>query len=180
MSTEGAVPSAAARRQSLTLVLAIVAVILAGLGGYALGRRAGAGRDVMSAAPPGVQRIAFVTEGRCEDDSATGPCQTLWIGTAREDAEPVATLAGDKERVEAIAWARDGYRVGFLINGYQLRVFNADGPAPVAQVDLVEPSGFPSARIARGITFSQNGAAVTFDDCPRYQSGCRSGLAAIR
>jgi hypothetical protein len=30
------------------------------------------------------------------------------------------------------------------------------------------------------VTFSQNGAAVTFDDCPRGHSGCKSGLAAVR
>ena len=180
MSTERPVSSAAARRQSIGLVVAVLAVVAAGLGGYALGKRASATREVMSAAPPEAQRIAFVTEGRCADASAPGPCQTLWIGNGREDAEPVATLGGERERVEAIAWALDGYRVGFLVNGYQLRVFNADGHRPVAQVDLIEPSGFPSVRIARGITFSQNGAAVTFDDCPRYQSGCRAGLAAIR
>jgi hypothetical protein len=174
------VPAAPARRQSLTAVLAAVAVVAAAIGGYAVGRRSGSAREVMSAAPAEAQRIAYVTEGTCEDRSNPGPCQTLWLGTAREDAAPVATLAGAAERVEAIAWAADGYRVGFLVNGYQLRVFNADSRQPVAQVDLIQPSGSPSTRIARGVTFSSNGAAVTFDDCPRYQSGCRSGLAAIR
>ena len=38
----------------------------------------------------------------------------------------------------------------------------------------------PSSRLARGVTFSQNGAAVTFDDCPRGRSGCKPGLAAVR
>lgn len=155
-----------------------VAIIAAGLAGYLLGARGSASREVMSASPTAAQRIALVTEGACADGAA-GPCQVLWLGTAREDAAPIATLA-EGERVEAIAWAADGYRVGFLVDGYQLRVFNAEGATPVAQVNLVESSGDPSTRIARGITFSQNGGAVTFDDCPRYQSGCRPGLAGIR
>jgi hypothetical protein len=35
-------------------------------------------------------------------------------------------------------------------------------------------------RFARGVTFSDNGFAVTFDDCPKGRSGCRSGLAGVR
>ena len=178
MSTERRVPSAPARRPSLTLAFAAVAVVAAAIGGYLLGARGNAVREVMSAEPPEAQRIALVTEAECPE-GAPGTCQTLWLGTARETAEPIETLAAG-ERVEAIAWAGDGYRVGFLVDGYQLRVFNADGARPVAQVNLVEPSGKPTTRIARGVTFSQNGAAVTFDDCPRYQSGCRPGLAGVR
>jgi hypothetical protein len=87
---------------------------------------------------------------------------------------------GGRERAEAIAWSHDGYRMGFLVNGYELRVFNAEPREQVAQVNLVEPDGVPSSRIARGITFSANGTAVTFDDCPRWTSGCRSGLAGLR
>jgi hypothetical protein len=70
--------------------------------------------------------------------------------------------------------------MGFLVNGYELRVFDSDPRKLVAQVNLVEPDGIPSSRIARGITFAPNGTAVTFDDCPRWTSGCKSGLAGIR
>ncbi|MBA3641426.1 MAG: hypothetical protein H0W53_19580 [Acidobacteria bacterium] len=59
-------------------------------------------------------------------------------------------------------------------------MFDAEPRKKVAQVNLVEPDGVPSSRIARGITFSANGTAVTFDDCPRHTSGCRSGLVGIR
>ena len=85
-----------------------------------------------------------------------------------------------RDRCEAIAWSADGYRMGFLVNGYELRVFDAEPRKQVAQVKLAEPGGTPSTRIARGITFSPNGAAVTFDDCPRFTSGCKSGLVGIR
>jgi hypothetical protein len=34
-------------------------------------------------------------------------------------------------------------------------------------------------RLARGITFSENGRAATFDDCPRAHSGCRAGVVGV-
>ena len=68
----------------------------------------------------------------------------------------------------------------FVINGYQLRVFDGVARKPINQVNLIEPDGNPSSRIVRGVTFSQNGASVTFDDCPRGRSGCKSGLIAVR
>ena len=129
----------------------------------------------MSAAPANARRIAFVRQAPCR----TSVCQTLWMGTTREDATEVTALAAG-QRCEEIAWAADGYRLGFVINGYQFRVFDAETRTQVRQVNLLEPEGTPSSRIARGITFSSNGAAVTFDDCPRSHSGCRSALAAIR
>ena len=144
--------------------------------GYTIGRRAAdQPRELMASAPPAGGRIAFVREGPCGE----GRCQTLWLGETRETATEVAAL-GARERVEAIAWSQDGYRMGFLVNGYELRVFDSEPRRQVAQLNLVAPDGIPSSRIARGITFSSNGTAVTFDDCPLATSGCRSGLAGIR
>ena len=51
---------------------------------------------------------------------------------------------------------------------------------PAGLIDLVPADANPSTRIARGVTFSDNGAAITFDDCPRDRSGCRPGLLGIR
>jgi hypothetical protein len=163
--------------------LLFVALAAAALGaaagaacGYTVARHgADPARDVMISTPPGGGRVAFVREAPCGE----GRCQTLWLGTTKEDATEVAALGG-RERCEAIAWSQDGYRMGFLVNGYELRVFDAEPRRSVAQLNLVEPDGVPSSRIARGLTFSPNGAAVTFDDCPRATSGCRSGLAGIR
>jgi hypothetical protein len=155
------------------------AALAAGAGvacGYTVGKRQlDPVKEVLSASPPAGGRIAFVREGPC----GVGRCQTLWLGRTREDATEVGSLQG-RERCEAIAWSHDGHRLGFLVNGYELRVFDAEPRTKVAQVNLVEPDGVPSSRIARGITFSSNGTAVTFDDCPRATSGCRSGLAGIR
>lgn len=160
----------------VALVSAALAAAAGGACGYTVGQRtANPPREVpMSTAPSG-DRVAFVREAPC----GRGTCQTLWIGRHMEDATEVGRLEG-REKVEDIAWSGDGYRMGFLVNGYELRVFDTDPKRRVAQINLVEPDGIPSSRIARGITFSTNGAAVTFDDCPRRTSGCRSGLAAVR
>jgi hypothetical protein len=169
------VPSA----RSLVLA-AIASAALGAAAGGAFGytiamRHIDGAREVLSSTPPAGGRVALVREAPCGE----GRCQTLWLGTTREDATQVAALAG-RERCEAIAWSADGYRMGFLVNGYELRVFDSEPRALVAQMNLVEPDGIPSTRIARGVTFAPNGRAVTFDDCPRWTSGCRSGLAGIR
>jgi hypothetical protein len=157
------------------MTLGLGAVLLCVVAAYVVGRRHGGAHDVLSAAPADARRIAFV-----RDSCRSTPCQTLWLGRTREDAVQVAALIPGRELCEEIAWASDGYRMGFLINGYQLRVFDVESRKPVAQVNLIPPDGSPTSHIARGVTFSLNGAAVTFDNCPRYTSGCRSGLAAIR
>jgi hypothetical protein len=160
----------------VALVSAALAAAAGGACGYTVGQRtADAPQEVLSSRPPSGDRIAFVREAPC----GQGRCQTLWLGRQVEDAIEVARLGG-RERVEDIAWSEDGYRMGFLVNGYELRVFDTEPRKQVAQINLVEPDGIPSSRIARGITFSTNGFAVTFDDCPRRTSGCRSGLKAVR
>ena len=161
---------------SVALVSAALAAAAGSACGYTVGRRtADAPRDMLVSTAPAGSRIAFVRERPC----GQGHCQTLWLGRTVDDAKEVARLEG-REHCEGIAWSADGYRMGFLVNGYELRVFDTEPSRQVAQINLVEPDGIPSSRIARGITFSTNGLAVTFDDCPRNTSGCRSGLAAVR
>ena len=175
MSTSRSVPSARAV-VGIALTSAALAAAAGVACGYTVGKRAqDPAAEVIAVAPPAGGRIAFVREGPC----GQGRCQTLWLGNTRDDATEVGSLQG-QERCEAIAWSGDGYRMGFLVNGYELRVFDAEPRKKVAQVNLVDPDGVPSSRIARGITFSANGTAVTFDDCPRNTSGCRSGLVGVR
>ena len=159
-----------------TLIAIVLTGVLAASGGYTVGlRSADERRILMISEPAGLSRVAFTRETRCEGQ----PCETLWIGRTRADATRVAQL-GPSDRVEEIAWSADGYLVGFLVNGYQLRVFDPETLKPRTQVDLLPADKRPTTRIARGVTFSTNGAAVTFDDCPRYTSGCKSGLIAVR
>lgn len=176
MSAQRAVPPSRAtnaRLKAAALVVVTVAVVAAA---YFAGKRTGAVQDVLSASPAEARRLAFIRKEPCTG----GWCETIWMGKTKEDVVRVASLAAGTEHCDEIAWARDGFRVGFVINGYQLRIFDAESRKQVGQVNLIDPDGTPSSRIVRGVTFSQNGAAVTFDDCPRGRSGCKSGLAAVR
>jgi hypothetical protein len=159
-------------RSAGLLAVALAAIAAA----YLAGKRAGAVQELMAAAPADARRIAFVRKQPC----GPGWCEALWLGTTRADAVQVAVLTPGGEHCDEIAWANDGYRVGFVVNGYQLRIFDAEKNQEVRRVNLIEPDGTPSSRFVRGVTFSQTGAAVTFDDCPRGRSGCKSGLSAVR
>ena len=120
-------------------------------------------------------RVAFARDRLCEK----GPCESLFVGPSIEAAAAVEGLADGQETCEEIAWTKDGRRVAFLINGRQLRIYDAETRRPAGKVNLFvdDPA---ASRIARGVTFSDNGAAVTFDDCPRDHAGCRAGMVGIR
>jgi hypothetical protein len=150
-------------------VLAVLAIPVAFLLGRATHRW-----EVAFAAAPGGNLVAFV-----QNSCADAPCETLWIGPSRDEAVEIASLAPGTERCTEIAWTKDGSRAAFLIDGYQLRLYDAKTHLPAGQIDLISPDGRPSSRIARGVTFSDNGKAVTFDECPRAHSGCRAGLVAV-
>jgi hypothetical protein len=135
----------------------------------------GARRSVLSAPAPTGDGVAAIFEARC----ALGRCESLWVGPTPRDARMVEALTPD-ERANEIVWAPDGGRVGFLVNGYQLRVFDAHTGRNLGAASLIDPDGFPPSRIVRGVTFSANGAAVTFDDCPREHSGCKPGMLALK
>jgi hypothetical protein len=175
MSAQRAVPSARSPR-AMKIALVILVAVAAAAPAYLAGRRSGAVQDVLSASPAHAERVAFVRKQPCSG----GWCETIWLGTTKETAVQVASLAPGTDHCDEIAWAHDGFRVGFVVNGYQFRIFDPETRKQVGQVDLIEPDSTPPSRIVRGVTFSQNGAAVTFDDCPRGHSGCKSALAAVR
>ncbi len=131
-------------------------------------------REAAFAASADGTRAAWADDRRCW----SGPCQTLWIGANRGNATKVATLEGPSH-CDEIVWTRDGTRVAFLVDGAQLRFYDPSSFAPAGQITLVQPQTGPHQSIARGVTFSENGRAITFDECPRGRSGCRAGLAAV-
>jgi hypothetical protein len=176
MSTERPVPTSRPAGTLKLLVSAIVlAAVLAAIVSVVSRRPDAHTWEAIAAHAPGNTRIAFARGRSCD----AGTCQTLWIGNTRETATLVSTLAAAGERVDEIVWTADGKRVGFLVNGYQLRLYDAETLSPAGIFSLITPDGNPSSRIARGVTFSANGKAVTFDDCPRTHSGCRAGLTAV-
>jgi hypothetical protein len=177
MSLEGNLPPAAARQRGGRLVAAALVAIVIAVSAFSAGWMMGARRTLFTTPSPDGGLVAYVTEARC----AQVRCQALRIraNTRGGSVTTFEALTGDEE-VSDIAWTPDSTRVGFVVNGYQLRVFDVRSGRNLGAVSLIDPDGFPPSRIARGVTFSANGAAVTFDDCPREHSGCRAGLLALR
>jgi hypothetical protein len=155
------------RLVSFALILGLVAAA------FVTGTRFATRETVFVASVDGT-RVAWAEDRRCW----SGPCQTLWIGAGRGSASTVATLEGSS-RCDEIIWTKDGSRVAFLIDGAQLRFYDPASLAPAGQIMLVPPKAGPEQSIVRGVTFSENGRAITFDECPRGRSGCRAGIAAV-
>jgi hypothetical protein len=168
MSAEGPVP--AARPLKLGRAGLVVATLTAGSCSSAP-----ATHVVVRETAPDAAHVAAVRLEAC----GAAWCESLWIGSNLDSATRIVTLPAGEERCDEIVWTRDGRRVAFLINGYQLRLYDARTHAPAGLVDLVPADARPTTRVARGLTFSDNGAAITFDDCPRDRSGCRPGMVAI-
>jgi hypothetical protein len=131
--------------------------------------------ELRSVASPTGRGSAQVRVAPCGSDS----CESLWLGPAADDVRQL-TMLSKGQHCDEVAWQADGSRVGFLVDGYQLRMYDARTRTPAGQINLVDPDGPPTTRIARGLTFSTTGSAITFDDCPRGRSGCRPGMVAIR
>jgi hypothetical protein len=175
MSAQGNLPAARGSRRAGAAIAATIAAFVVAAAAFAAGWLLGSRHVTRAVASPSGDLVAYILEARC----ALGRCQSLKIGTA-DSARVVETLNEQSEEADEIAWTPDGGRVAFLVNGYQLRVFDAHTGANLGAVSLIEPDKSQSSRIARGVTFSTNGAAVTFDDCPRNRSGCQPALMAIR
>jgi hypothetical protein len=138
--------------------------------------RGGGPYDLILEASPNAAHTAAVRLAPC----GGAWCEGLWVGPSADSLSLVATLAQGTERASEIVWSPDGARVGVLVNGYQLRLYDPATRAPAGQFDLVAAEAQPTSRVARGVTFSANGAAITFDDCPRDRSGCRPGILGLR
>lgn len=125
---------------------------------------------------PDRARVAFARDRLCEK----APCESLFLGSSVGSASELEVLGDGEGGCDEIAWTKDGRRVAFLIDGRQLRIYDADTRKPAGKVNLFVDEPATASRIARGITFSDNGVAVTFDDCPRDHAGCRAGMVGIR
>lgn len=129
-------------------------------------------RTAARAPSPDGSLVAFVRERACEE----GLCRSLHLGKSEQTATElgaIATAAADE-----IVWTPDGSRVGFVLNGSGLVIYDAKTQQRVGTVRLMSDEASQS-RFARGVTFSDNGRAATFDDCPRAHSGCRAGVVGI-
>ena len=176
MSAQGNLPPRPPRNRFGAAIAALFVAFVVGVIGFAAGFYLGSRRAVNVVQSPSKNAVAYILEGRC----AQGRCQSLWIGPDTKQAKMVQALGGPSEEANEIAWTPDGSRVAFIVNGYQLRMFEAATGKSLGALAIIDPDGFPSSRIARGVTFSSNGAAITYDDCPRDHSGCKPAMLAIK
>jgi hypothetical protein len=154
-----------------TLVLGMAlgaAVVLVTEGQRSTSRR----RVVARATSPSKALVALVTEQPC----ANGFCQSLTLGSSATTATTLESLSG--ESADEVVWTPDSTRVGFLVDGRELWLYDTQGRKLAGRVGLLTQEVAQTHR-ARGVTFSENGRAVTFDDCPRAHSGCRAGVVGV-
>jgi hypothetical protein len=146
------------KSKALSLTLVLAAAVLAGCGAVPL-----------EAPSPDGKRIAEV-HSRFSIDP---PAQSLWLRFSRE-SKPVklATLTQDVDWCNEIIWSPDSSRVGFLIRGSRLDIYNAKNGRLLEKIVLVEPGGYPGSREARSVRFLKDGAGVQFRECVRGGNRC--------
>jgi len=176
MSAEGVVSSTRSTGANVRLIAALLVGVALGAAAALLvtarATDASRRREIARAVSPDKSRVAVALEAPC----TAGLCQELRIGASADSTGYIASLTN--ESCDEIVWTPDGKRVGFVIQRYELWLYDPQTLALVGKVRLLTSEAAQS-RIARGITFSENGRAVTFDDCPRTHSGCRAGLVGI-
>jgi len=160
------------------LIGALVIGAALGAGGILL-LRADAGRQrriAATASSPDKSLVAVAWEKPCA--RAGEWCVELGIGPSIDAAKIAAAVDDPSARCDEVVWTPDRKRVGFVMRGHELRLFDPQSLKEIGVVRLLTEDAARTRR-ARGVTFSENGRAVTFDDCPREHSGCRAGVMGI-
>lgn len=150
----------------------IICLPIAGAIGFAAGRAtANLGTVTRVDAPNGAAHL------RVDRRFSLGPAdQRLILAAGGEEIE----LRKFDEQTGApgeIAWAPDGSLAGVLVNGTKLVVIDVPAKRIIYEQQLVEK--MDGSRAARGVGFSANAVAITFDDCPRSGAGCRPRFMAL-
>jgi hypothetical protein len=130
------------------------------------------GRVTARAVSPNHARVAIAWEAAC----ANGSCTDFRIGAS--DTQLASVGERRSGHCDEVVWTPDGKRVGFVMDGAELLLYDPESLKLVGTVALMTDEA-ARIRLARGITFSENGNAVTFDDCPRGRSGCRAGVVGV-
>lgn len=150
----------------------IVCLPIAGLIGFAAGRAtAGVGEVARVSAPGGSAHVSVL-----QKFSLGAVDQRVMVGSGDQSTE-VRRLGEDTGKASEIAWAPDGSIAGVLLNGAKLMVIEAASRRVLYELPLLEKQD--GSRVARGVAFSANALAITFDDCPRTGAGCRPRFMAL-
>lgn len=149
------------------MVLLPVAVLI----GFAAGRASAEVGIVAEAWSPDA-RSALVVERRF----AFGPADRRLVLRTPQGNVELRALAADVEVPEMI-WSPDGSLTGAVLGGVSLAVVDPSASRLLYELPLVEPAD--GSRVARGVGFSANALAITFDDCPGRGAGCRPRFMAL-
>ena len=149
----------------------IVLLPIAGVIGFAAGRAtAGTGTIAEAWSPDGGSRVVVTR------DFSFGPRQQRLILAAAGQETDVRALFPDDVPGEMV-WSTDGSLVGVVMNGATLAVIDPAARRMVYELPLLAQRD--GSRVARGVGFSANAMAITFDDCPKRGAGCRPRLMAL-
>lgn len=153
-------------------VLAFIVLLpIAGVIGFAAGRATSDMGTVSEAwSPDGASRL-HVTRA-----FSFGPKQQRLMLEAAGQENEVRALFPDDVPGEMV-WSPDGSLAGVLVNGASLAVIDPVARRMIYELPLLEQRD--GSRIARGVGFSANAMAITYDDCPRRGAGCRPRLMAL-
>ena len=160
-------PVSSARSSRALIAALLLGIALGAAGVLVIEQSRGSQRTLARSTSPDNTRVAVVAEKKCAADM----CQTFLIG-----ATPVRTI--ESSNPTEVVWTPDSKRVGFVANGAELVLFDAQSLKEIGIVRLMTDEA-AQTRLARGVTFSENGRAVTFDDCPRGRSGCKGAVVGV-
>lgn len=150
----------------------IICLPIAGVIGFAAGRATSALGTVTRVDAPGGGAHLRVDRRF----SLGAPDHRLILAAGGEEIE-LRTFDEQTGVPGEIAWAPDGSLAGVLVNGMKLVVIDAPAKRVIYELPLVENTD--GSRVARGVGFSANAVAITFDDCPRSGAGCRPRFMAL-
>ncbi|MDQ3169343.1 MAG: hypothetical protein M3Q55_04265 [Acidobacteriota bacterium] len=149
----------------------IVLLPIAGVIGFAAGRATSNTGTVAEAwSPDGGSRVHITRT------FSLGPKQQRLMFEAGGQESDVRALSPDDAPGE-IVWSPDGSLAGVVLNGATLAVIDPGARRMIYELPLLEQRD--GSRMARGVGFSANAMAITFDDCPKRGAGCRPRLMAL-
>ena len=155
-----------------TRVLAFVVLLpIAAVAGFAAGR---------ASTETGLVAEAWSPDGRTyvgvERKFSFGPGDRRLVIATGDQTTELRQLAADAAEGD-IVWAPDGSLAGVVIGGMTLAVIDPEGARILYELPLLEQRD--GSRLARGVGFSANALAITFDDCPRHGAGCHPRFMAL-
>ena len=144
--------------------------IAAGIG-YAVGRAMPDGAVLVAGAPDGVTTLRVERRFSLKEID-----HRIVLASAGEDIE-LKRLDESTGGATELLWAPDGSLAGVLVNHMKLTVIDAAAKRVIYELPLVEK--LDGSRMARGVSFSKNAMAITFDDCPTFGAGCQPRFMAL-